>query len=196
MSLKRVKSTNLKHKVRVGKVQKKILLTLMTGVALGLSGSPTMYFKILKAFKKDWDLLNTQQFTPSIEALVRSGLITCEPKADSTLRVRLTKTGWQKARGYQCDDFTVERPKQWDGYWHVVTFDIPVRQNRARNALRFQLKRLGFVELQRSVFAFPYEAREVIDRIAALFDVFDGVVYMRVSEISHEAKLKKYFRVR
>ena len=41
----------------MGHVQKKILLLLLGGVVLGLSGSPRQYFKILGAIKRNGKIL-------------------------------------------------------------------------------------------------------------------------------------------
>jgi hypothetical protein len=183
------------HRRRVGRIQQKILLMLMTGVALGLSGSPNRYFKILKAFKKDWDLLNSPQFSRSIESLAKQGLIICEQKHDGTLIVELTEKGRLQAMLMPESLPHIVDKKNWDGIWHVVMFDISTSKNNTRDSFRLHLKRLGFVELQRSVFVSPYDAREVVDTLSALNDVFDGVVYMEVSSISNERKLKKHFKL-
>ena len=44
----------------LGKTQKKILLFLWGGVALGLSGSPARYFEILKSIGKEWKEIERQ----------------------------------------------------------------------------------------------------------------------------------------
>lgn len=185
-----------KRKQRVGRTQQKILLMLITGVALGLSGSPGMYFRILKAFKKDWEILDNPQFSRSVESLVKQGLVICRQNSDGTLSVDLTNKGRKRGTLYNISAPTVTgQKKPWDGIWHVVMFDIPTNKNRVRDSFRFHLKQLGFVELQQSVFVSPYSAREIVDMLSSLHDVFGGVVYMEVSDISNERRLKKHFKL-
>lgn len=187
-------STALKRQ-RVGRTQQKILLALMTGVSLGLSGSPRQYFRILKAFKNDWKILDNPQFSRSIESLVKQGLVMCESKDDGTLDVRLTQKGKSRSLFYEPVTKSVFQKEKWDGYWHIVMFDIPRDKNKVRDAFRFHLKRLRFVELQQSVFVSPYDVSEIIDALSALHDVFECVVYINATSISNERKLLKHFKL-
>ena len=56
-----------------------------------------------------------------------------------------------------------------DGEWRIVIFDIPEKFKKAREALRMKLKELGFLELQKSVFIFPYECEDEINFIVEVF---------------------------
>ena|SRR3990167_10850146 len=44
-------------------------------------------------------------------------------------------------------------PKNWDGVWRLVIFDIPEQHRRVRGILRRRLKEWGFVAWQKSVWA-------------------------------------------
>ena len=59
----------------MGHVQKKILLLLLGGVVLGLSGSPRQYFKILGAIKKEWKDIDEQKLRRSVRSLYRTKLV-------------------------------------------------------------------------------------------------------------------------
>ncbi len=58
-----------------GDVQKKILLLLMGGLALGLSGSPGRYFQILESIGKEWEEINRQSLRRAIRNLYQSKII-------------------------------------------------------------------------------------------------------------------------
>lgn len=45
------------------------------------------------------------------------------------------------------------RNQPWDGYWRVVIYDIPEKENALRDRLRRELKYLGFKFMQKSVWA-------------------------------------------
>jgi len=49
------------------------------------------------------------------------------------------------------------REKKWDGFWRVVVFDVPEEKRKERDALRLQLKKLGFGRLQDSTYLSPYD---------------------------------------
>ena len=59
----------------LGETQRKILLLLFGGLALGLSGSPKRYFQILKAIGKEWEEINKQVLKRAIKSLYESKLI-------------------------------------------------------------------------------------------------------------------------
>ncbi len=180
----------------VGKLQQRLLLVLMGGIAFGLSRSPRQQLYILKELRKEWKMLSNQQFSRSINSLRKQGLIFCREKDDGTLDIRLSKSGKSYAQLLHIRLFKPVTPTKWDGHWHVVMFDIPIEKNSARDSFRFHLKRLGFIEWQRSVFVSPYDAREIIDMLSVLHDVFDGVVYIEALRISNEIKLKRHFKLK
>ena len=50
-------------------------------------------------------------------------------------------------------------------------FDIPEKLKRAREVLRDKLKDIGFIELQKSVFAHPFECEDEINFIVEVFQI-------------------------
>ena len=186
----------MKIRPTVGKLQQKLLLVLMGGIAFGLSHSPRQQVHILKELRKEWKMLSNQQFSRSIASLRKQGLISCKEKDDGTLTVRLSRSGRSFSQLLNIKKLEPIIPGIWDSHWHIVTFDIPIDKNSARDSFRFHLKRLGFIEWQRSVFVSPYNAREIIDTVAALHDVYDGVAYIEALNISNEVKLKRHFKLK
>ena len=58
--------------------------------------------------------------------------------------VRLTKKGQKKFKEYQQKNITIERPKQWDGKWRMIMFDI---QEKRRGTRYGNKKRFGYIRL-------------------------------------------------
>src|SRR3989344_2355885 len=81
----------------------------------------------------------------------------------------------------------------WDGKWRVVVFDIPNKYTHLRNQIRTLLKRAGFVQLQQSVWVFPYECKELTDLIKAESDLSPHILYGVLESIEGEHKLRKVF---
>lgn len=46
--------------------------------------------------------------------------------------------------------------QHWDGGWRMVFFDIPEKKRKYRDYLRKILRLIGFYELQRSIWVYPY----------------------------------------
>lgn len=180
-------------KLRLGDNQKKILLLLLGGVALGLSGSPKRYFQILDAIKKDWKEIEKQSLRRAIKSLYQSKLIKEKQNSDGTTTIILTDQGKQKALTYDLDNMEIKKPQKWDKKWRVVLFDIPDRIKKIRDALRFHLKNLGFYEFQESVFVHPYNCKDEVDYLIEFYDIRRFVRFIIAESIDNELHLKQRF---
>ena len=114
---------------------------------------------------------------------------------DGGARVSLTNKGKQKALEYDYDQIEIKKPKQWDGWWRLVIFDIPEPKKRRCWALNAKLKEIGFISIQKSTFVYPYDAKKEIDQIRNFLAVKKHVDYLVVKSIENSADLKKHFRL-
>jgi DNA-binding transcriptional regulator PaaX len=87
--------------------------------------------------------------------------------------------------------------KKWDGKWRVIIFDIPEMSRRDRDFLRRELKWIGFIELQKSVWIFPYDMEKELMALLKLWKLeFKGDIrFLIVEKITEEEKLKKHFNL-
>ncbi|MEY2671989.1 MAG: repressor, phenylacetic acid degradation operon negative regulatory protein [Candidatus Parcubacteria bacterium] len=72
---------------------------------------------------------------------------------------RLTKEGKKKAHSQKLDGDGALVDTSWDGYWRMVILDIPEDRKSEREALRYLLKKAGFVCVKNSVWIsmLPFE---------------------------------------
>jgi len=180
----------------LGSVQRKVLLLLFGGLALGLSGSPRRYFKILKAIGKEWEAINRDSLRKAIRRLYESRLITAKENPDGSAVMTLSSEGTRKARVLtrKLDDLRIEPPVRWDGKWRVVIFDIPTHLKPVREAFRFQLQRLGFYRLQKSVYVYPYECSDETDFLIEFFQVRRFVRQITAEFIDNALHLRQIFK--
>lgn len=181
--------------VRLGNNQKKILLLLLGGAALGLSPSPGNYFKVLKSIKKDWQEINEQSLKRAIKSLYESKLVRVIHNHDKTVTITLTRDGKNRALTYNMNAMRIEKPTHWDKKWRLVMFDIPENRKKHREALRFHLKDLGFFEYQKSIFAHPYECQNELDYLIEFYDLRKFVRIIIAEKIDDELHLKKHFNL-
>lgn len=113
--------------------------------------------------------------------------------ADDETKVVLTEKGKLRAMQFKVNDMEIKRSKRWDGKWRIVVFDIPEKIRAARDALRIKLCKLGFYELQKSVFIYPFECRDEIDFVAEVFQIRQHVRFGVLEHITNEAELIKHF---
>ncbi len=176
-----------------GEIQQKILLLLLGGLALGLSGSPKRYFKILKEINKEWEKIEARALRRAIRSLYESKLIAEKQNPDGTITIILTEKGKQKALTYDFENMEIKKPQKWDGKWRVVLFDIPEKRKKFRESLRFHLKQLKFYEFQKSVFVHPYNCKDEIDYLIEFYDIRRFVRFIVADSIDNELHLEKHF---
>ncbi len=177
-----------------GEISRTILMLLLGGFALGLSGSPRRYALILRQLKKEFCRIQYEAAAEAVRKLYRSKLVDYHEDREGTITLFLTEQGKQRAISAKLDQLSIPKPQQWDGKWRLVMFDIPERFKRARDALRMQLKQLGFLEFQRSVFVHPFECRDEADFIIEFYQVRPWVRYATAEAIDVDPHLRLKFR--
>ena len=180
---------------RFGPVQRKILLALLGGVALGLSPSPRTYYRTLRQLKWEWQKINQQNFIRSIKRMSAEKLLEEKILADGSFKLVLTPKGRQHAKKLSLlgSSINFKKPKRWDGKWRVVIFDIPEKDRIFRGILRQHLKELKFRRLQNSVFVSPYPFEKPIMELINLYSASSYVRVITAIKIDNEQNLKKHF---
>lgn len=180
---------------RFGPVQRKIVLTLLGGVALGLSSSPGQYFNTFRKIRKEWAKIDQRNFNRSIRSLSKEKLIEEKILPDGSFRLELTKKGKKQARilSLMGSSINFRKPKTWDEKWRVVLFDIPEKDRLFRDILREHLRALHFFKLQHSVFVSPYSFEKPILELISLYEAEAYVRVITATKIDNESKIKRHF---
>ncbi|TSC95130.1 MAG: phenylacetic acid degradation operon negative regulatory protein [Parcubacteria group bacterium Licking1014_1] len=172
----------------------KILLLLFTGVALSLSYTPRQYWRTLKSASKEWKIINKKDLRYGINKLYESKCVRKSKNKDGTVTIIITDKGKLKALTYHFERMAIEK-KNWDGKWRIIGFDVPEKVRWGRDALRDKIKKLGFYELQKSVFIFPYNCKNEIDFIIEFFEIRKYVRFGILETIDNERHLKEIFKL-
>ncbi len=180
---------------KYGETQKKILLLLMGGLALGLSGSPVRSFKILKEIGKEWEEIERQGLRRAIRNLYQSKLIKEKQNSDGTITMILTEKGKEKAFTYNLDEMEIKKPERWDKKWRIVLFDIPEKTRKIRDAFRYHLNQLGFYEFQKSVFVHPFDCLDEIDYLIEFYGARKFIRFVIAESLDNELHLKAHFKL-
>ena len=176
-------------------LKEKILLLLLGGIALGLTHSPKQYFEILGKMFDDWKGVRKSNVKRSIKNLYRLGMLKEIKNKDGTISIILSEKGKKAAKIYSIDNLKIDKPKKWDGNWRMVIFDIPERIKKVREALRMHLRNLGFYELQKSVFIYPFPCAEEINQIIDFYDISEYVRILMVHSLDNEDELRNEFKI-
>lgn len=179
-----------------GEIVKDILLWLAFGcaIAVAAASSPTFMPNLLRRFAKKKQH-NERSVANAFYRLRKEGCINIQ-RSSHQIYISLTPEGRKKAGRFQINSLRVKKPKRWDKKWRIVVFDIKHKTRVKREALRGFLKRLGFYQLQKSVWVHPYNCE---DEIRLLYDFFGFTVnelQLIVAEhIDNANALQKYFRL-
>ena len=75
-------------------------------------------------------------------------------------------------------------------------FDVWTGRRNVRDALRQLIKRLGFVQLQKSIWVYPYDCRDEVIFIRSYFRLPESACRLVVSEdLGNDEFLRKHFRL-
>ena len=136
------------------------------------------------------------KITNSFEYLKKKQLIEIIKTNNDRVQVRLTNKGKKRLAEYSLTTLEIKKPEKWDGKWRVLMFDIPSypkKYNYARDALRCKIKELGFYQIQKSAWVYPYECEDELLFIAGMFQVQKYVEILTVEKLLHEDFVRKKF---
>jgi len=130
-----------------------------------LARKKTVSFDILKkevenAIKGTYNSKNRPEYaiSRSIKNMASDGLVECF-QSDLQPYFRLSEEGKKHLNSNALDDDTALVSNTWDGNWRIVILDIGEERKSEREALRYLLKKAGFICIKNSVWIsmYPYE---------------------------------------
>ena len=86
-----------------------------------------------------------------------------------------------------------KKNKKWDKKWRVLIFDIPDKRTLVRNQIRRNLRSVGFMRLQNSVWVYPYDCEDFVTLLKAKLKIGKDVLYLIVEELEYDKQVKSYF---
>ena len=178
-------------------IVKDVLIFLALGTGLVLAGSSPLFVQRLltELSKKQKKTYNQQSFRNAFYRLKREGYLAIE-KHNHQIYISLTQEGKRRAGRFQINELFIPKPKRWDGKWRVVIFDIQHKQRIKREALRGFLKRMGFHQLQKSVWVHPYDCGAEIELLQEFFGFTAQECTLIVAEhIQDDGVLRRIFRL-
>ena len=95
---------------------------------------------------------------------------------------------------YRQTSETMGHPERWDGSWRVVAYDFPEEERSRRNSLRYILSKSGYLQIQKSVWIFPYDVSLLTELLAKDVIIAKHTVFMKAS-VSGDKKHKKHFKI-
>ena len=165
-------------KIRYGEITKDVLL--MLAIAGGFAVAATSPFFLInvtraivrqKKYDKKYKDFKEKVLAQSLSGLNKNKIIIIKEK-EGKFTVELAERGKKVVKEILFDNMQIEKQKIWDKKWRIVICDIPERKGRqARNAMRWKLQKMGFFQLQKSVWVCPYPCEKEIQLVCEVFKI-------------------------
>ena len=175
------------------KTTKVFLAILALGAVIATGALAPNIFLIFGRYKRGRYFTKDQTFK-SFYNLKRYKLIEVKSFKNGMTSIKLSPKGEKAIEKLSLDEMIIPQPHRWDGKWRIFIFDLPVKYKKAREALRYHIKRLGLVQLQKSVWAYPYPCENEILFISKFFGVSKHVEILLVERMINDSELKNKFR--
>ena len=183
---------------RYSETAKQILLAIgVGGLVLATIAVAPGALQIAKLFEQKrfgrFKKQRRRNTTQTIKRLQKNNLFVVKEKKGKFI-VELTKQGKQKLREMDRGKLQITKPAQWDRKWRVVIFDIPDRSfKQGRDALRGQLKRWEFYQLQKSVWVCPWPCEKEIRAVTSFHEILPYVKMIIADKILEDVSVRKHF---
>jgi len=174
----------------------KILKAIAIGGVVAVAATnPYFGLAFMKGIQKDLERKKWWEFQKQLKRLQREKRLNAEENPDGSFTVTITQLGKDYVARYDLDSLMINKPEEWDGLWRICSFDIPTDKQAGRFSLLSKLKELGFIMIQKSVWAHPFECREQLAVLARAFEIEKYVYVFTASDFDghHDLYLKRKF---
>ena len=143
---------------------------------------------------KTWEDYFPSEVERTVGRLARKGWVEKVETKDG-IKVILTEKGRKQTWIYKLEELA---PKKgiWDRKWRVVFFDVEEAKSGKRRVLRRYLGRLGFWQMQKSVWVCPYDCEDEVKYLREVLEIPSEVKWGVMERIENEEELKEVFKLK
>ena len=170
---------------------REILLTFCDFAAVAFFKQNLFYRRAVNNYLKDRKI-NRENFLDKIKYLKRKGYIRTLVE-NKEKYFELTKKGKEKIAKLSLVNIEINKPNKWDKKWRIVIFDVPEKMHQARDIFRDRLKSLNFIQVQKSVYIFPFECTKAVTALSKRLLIEKYVLIMISEIIQGEKKIIEEF---
>jgi hypothetical protein len=190
--------TRVAQRHRRVRIQDGLLLALHAGIGIGIAVAAPNAVQLLKFLPLNSGNRKVhigKRVAQARSRLLKRGLIKKHVHNDGSYSFSLTKKGETHVLKLETIAPLAVEPKTWDGKWRVVIFDVWERRRRARDILRLRMRTIGFVQLQDSVWVYPYPCEEFIVFARTELKLGKALIYIVAEEIEYDEWLRTHFKL-
>lgn len=141
-----------------------------------------------KRQKAEWNKYNTWRLRQMLRRLEKQKMVVISGNS-----VIITKKGKTRLLEYDLLDMKLrEKP---DGKWRIIIYDVAELGKQQRDAFRGMLKRLKFLQIQKSVYITPFPCYEEIEYIRQRFGLSSEVKMIVATGLEETEAYNTYFGI-
>ncbi len=177
-----------------------ILKLVGTGVFIAGSFAIPTFPMALKPFLKDeneyevWKRFNIPYLKRTLKRLGKQKLVDITEKDEKQV-VEITEFGKRRILKYALDELVIEKPKNWDGKWRLISYDIPVKLKRLRTIFNEYIRAWGFYPLHESVFLHAYPCLKQMEFLRGYLGIGEYVRFFLVDRIENDKPFREFFGI-
>ncbi len=127
--------------------------------------------------------------TRSIKNLLSDGLIEAF-NSEHKQYFRLTGNGKQRLNNIALEAEGGLISTKWDGYWRIVLLDLPEDRKSEREALRYLLKKAGFICIKNSVWVSMYPFEHLFTNIKKDLSLTTEMMIMVTDKLDRDTEVE------
>ncbi|MBI4652999.1 hypothetical protein HY750_01990 [Candidatus Kuenenbacteria bacterium] len=167
---------------------------MAAGLIYIAANSPYFVLNLMKNFKK-WRKYKRRKLSTTFWRLQKQGCLEIKNQ-NHQIYICLTEKGKKIAGWLQINALKIKKPKKWDKKWRIVIFDISQLKKTFREAFRGKLKELGFIQLQKSVWIYPFDCQGEIELLRDFFGLNQKELKLIIAQnIGDDDWLRKIFKI-
>ena len=179
-------------------VRKKVTMAGVLGLMLEVgdillpAGSRLEAWRRSKGLKLiDWEKHFPSQVERVVGRLARKGWVDRQETAKG-VKIIITEAGRKQILLFKLEELRPKKGK-WDGKWRMVFFDVEEKKRKKRDDLRRYLERLGFWQMQKSVWVCPYNCEDEVKYLREVLEVPHEVKLGVLEKVENDRELKEIF---
>lgn len=176
-----------------------VLKLVAAGLLLaGTAVFPTLPQVLAPFFRKDeyeaWKRFNLPYLKRTLDRLERQKLVETF-KENGFQVVKITENGKKRVLKCALDELAVEKPKNWNGTWWLISYDLPQNLINQREILRDHLRAWGFYPLHESVYLHAYPCFRQVEFLREYLGIGQYLRIFKVSRIENDQHFRDFFGV-
>lgn len=191
MRIIRNKKTKKITRLKIGEREREIIQAIGAGIGItaliaAMCIAPGLSLAMKPFFKRQ----GKTRFKKDLDRLRNKGLIYLGGS-----KIKLTAKGLQLQKISKLEEMSLRKSKKWDGYWRLISYDVPETDKNNRDYFRKTIEKWGFKKVQQSLWAYPYNCKEEIAVLADSLYIAPYVMYMTTDEMPEEDYWQEHFEL-